>query len=743
MPPIPIPPEEDTVLERLASACFRHRWRVLALWVVAVVGLFALKGALGGAFADGGRLPGTDSQKAYDLAREELPNLTDDSATVVFHDAGGLEQPTTAAAMRSYLDQVRTLPGVEAVTSPFDAPEQRSADGTVAFATVDLASDYPAETTAAAMAEKAKALQHPGLDVALGGYLFQDVQVPASEGVGLLAAAIILLIAFGSVVAMGLPILTAVAGVMASMAALGLWAAVVPTPDFTTQVAMMIGIGVGIDYALFIVTRYRTAMQRGLAPHEATVEAMGTAGRAVVFAGCTVMISLLGLLLMRLSFLEGLALGTSTAVLIAVLGAITLLPALLGVVGRRIDRFSVHRRRTRRVPRETMAHRWARRVQRRPVVAAVAGAGALALLAAPVFSMRLAVADAGNDPAGSTTRQAYDLLAEGFGPGVNGPLTLVFETPDAAAAAAVPTALDAIAHTPGVVFVTPPVASPSGAIASAQVFPTTAPQSEVTGQLVRHLRDDVLPDALRSTGAVAHVGGQTASDIDFSTVLSERLPWFIGAVLLFSFVLLLAVFRSVLVPLKAVVMNLLSIGAAYGVMVAVFQWGWFGSLFGVSGGAPIEPWAPMMLFAIVFGLSMDYEVFLLSSVKEEYDRTGDNSTAVVEGLASTARVITAAAAIMVCVFGSFVVADARAIKLIGLGLAIAVLIDATLVRMVLVPATMELLGRANWWLPRWLDRLVPRLAVERHPATAVVEPALLPPPDPATMAPHETVGAGR
>ena len=739
------------MLERLASACFRHRWRVIALWLVALVGLFAARGALGGPFADGGRLPGTDSQKAYDLARAEMPNLTDDSATVVFHDPAGLDRPSTAAAVRSYLDQVRALPGISAVTSPFDAPEQRSADGTVAFATVELASDHPADTTAAAMAEKAKALQHPGLDVALGGYLFQDVQVPASEGVGLLAAAIILLIAFGSVVAMGLPLLTAIAGVMASMAALGLWAAAVPTPDFTTQVAMMIGIGVGIDYALFIVTRYRTALQQGLAPHDATVEAMGTAGRAVVFAGCTVMISLLGLLLMRLSFLEGLALGTSTAVLVAVLGAITLLPALLGVVGRRIDRLSVHRRRTRRAPRETMAHRWARGVQRRPVVAAVVGAGALLLLAAPAFSMRLAVADAGNDPAGSTTRQAYDLLAQGFGPGVNGPLTLVFETPDAAAAAAVPTALDAVAHTPGVVFVTPPVASPSGAIASAQVFPTTAPQSEVTGQLVRHLRSDVLPDALGSSGAVAHVGGQTASDIDFSTVLGERLPWFIGAVLVLSFVLLLAVFRSVLVPLKAVVMNLLSIGAAYGVMVAVFQWGWFGSLFGVSGGAPIEPWAPMMLFAIVFGLSMDYEVFLLSSVKEEYDRTGDNSRAVVEGLSSTARVITAAAAIMVCVFGSFVVADARAIKLIGLGLAIAVLIDATLVRMVLVPATMELLGRANWWLPRWLDRLVPRFAVERHPAlarpdrtsAADLAGSPLPPPRPIDVAEGETVAAGR
>jgi RND superfamily putative drug exporter len=750
-PPTPqIPPEEDPVLERLASACFRHRWKTIALWVVALIGLFALRGAVGGAFADGGRLPGTDSQKAYDLARKELPNLTEDSATVVFHDAAGLDRPATAAAVRSYLDQVRSMPGIAAVSSP---PEQRSADGTIAFATVELDGNRPAETTAAAMAEKAKALQHPGLEVAFGGDLFQNVEVPASEGVGLLAAAVILLIAFGSVVAMGLPLLTAIAGVMASMAALGLWAAVVPTPDFTTQVATMIGIGVGIDYALFIVTRYRTALKRGLSPHDATVEAMGTAGRAVVFAGCTVMISLLGLLLMRLSFLEGLALGTSTAVLVAVLGAVTLLPALLGVVGRRVDRLSVHRRhRASRAPRETMAHRWARRVQRRPIAFAVAGAGALVLMAAPAFSMRLAVADEGNDPPGSTTRQAYDLLAEGFGPGVNGPLTLVFETPDAAAAAAVPRALDAVSHSPGVVFVTPPAASPSGAIASAQVFPSTAPQSEVTAELVRHLRDDVLPASLGSSGAVAHVGGQTASDIDFSTVLSERLPWFIGAVLVLSFVLLLAVFRSVLVPLKAVVMNLLSIGAAYGVMVAVFQWGWLGRLFGVSGGAPIEPWAPMMLFAIVFGLSMDYEVFLLSSVKEEYDRTGDNSRAVVEGLSSTARVITAAAAIMVCVFGSFVVSDARDIKLIGLGLAIAVLIDATLVRMVLVPATMELLGRTNWWLPGWLDRLIPRLTVERHPhgavrpgaataAAAAGEP--LPPPRPIEVAEHEPVTAGR
>ncbi|MET1049081.1 MAG: MMPL family transporter, partial [Acidimicrobiales bacterium] len=342
-------------------------------------------------------------------------------------------------------------------------------------------------------------------------------------------------------------------------------------------------------------------------------------------------------------------------------------------------------------------------------------------------------ADAGNDPAGSTTRRAYELLAEGFGAGVNGPLVVVMETPDAAAVAAVPRVLDAVAATPGVAMVTESVPSPSGAIAVAQAYPTTAPQSEVTEQLVRHLRDDVLPEAAGGSGLLPHVGGETASNIDFSSVLSSRLPWFIGAVLVLSFLLLLAAFRSVLVPIKAVVMNLLSIGAAYGVMVAVFQWGWFGGLLGVAGGAPIEPWAPMMLFAIVFGLSMDYEVFLLSSVKEEYERSGDNSRAVVEGLASTARVITAAAAIMVCVFGSFVVTDQRAIKLIGFGLAVAVLIDATLVRLVLVPATMELLGRTNWWFPRWLDRLVPRLTVERRPRPHQVQGDPLPAPSPAEL----------
>ena len=440
------------------------------------------------------------------------------------------------------------------------------------------------------------------------------------------------------------------------------------------------------------------------------------------------MISLLGMLLMGMSFFHGLAIGTSTAVLVAVLAALTLLPALLGFAGDHIDRLSIHRRRP--AEAENGWHRWSRFVQRHPRRFAVAGFAVLLAAAAPVLGMRLAIADAGNDPAASTTRRAYDLLADGFGPGTNGPLFIVAETPDEAATAAVDRLAAQLATTPGVAAVSPVMPSGSGRAAALVVTPTTSPQDQRTEDLVRHVRDDVIP----ASGADAHVGGQTAGNVDFAELMSSRLPIFIGAVLLLSFLLLLAVFRSVLVPLKAVVMNLLSIGAAYGVMVMVFQWGWLGALIGVHGGAPIEPWAPMMLFAIVFGLSMDYEVFLLSAIKEGYDSTGDNGYAVVEGLAATARVITAAAAIMVFVFASFVLGDVRSIKLIGLGLSVAVLLDATIVRMVLVPATMELLGNRNWWMPRWLDRVVPRLQVERDPVVAAAstgvavdrEPELVP-----------------
>jgi RND superfamily putative drug exporter len=488
-----------------------------------------------------------------------------------------------------------------------------------------------------------------------------------------------------------------------------LWANVLNTASFTPQVAAMIGIGVGIDYALFILTRYRAALSRGATGEDAIGEAMATAGRAVAFAGCTVVVSLLGMLVMGISFVQGLAVGTSCAVLVAVGAAATLLPAVLAVVGRGVNRLHVGRR---RVPAAGtgMWARWARLVQRRPKVVAGVGLAALVLAAAPLFAMRLGFADEGNDPVASTTRRAHDLVVAGFGPGSTGPIAVVMDTSAPGSSAQIPRLLDRLRAEPGVVAVSPAQASPSGRAAIAQLIPATGPQDARTVTLLRHLRTQVVPAA--TAGTEARLGGQTAAGIDFAHVIGRRLPWFIGSVLALSFLLLLGVFRSVLVPLKAVLMNLLSIGAAYGVLVMVFQWGWAGGLLGVDGHAPIEPWAPMMLFAIVFGMSMDYEVFLLSAVREAYDRSGDNAEAVVHGLTATARVITAAAAIMVCVFGTFVLSDVRALKLIGLGLAVAVAVDATLVRVVLVPATMELLGDANWWLPRWLDRILPRIRVE-------------------------------
>ena len=695
------------MLRQLAAASYRHRRLTLLIWVAAVVGISFAASASGGEFASNGRLPGTDSDRAYELLLRESPgdnNIEGDIVRVVFADPAGLADAGVAARIDGFLDRVDAMPSV--LSSPRRVTDLHlSADGDVGVATIALAKNDAGVVDQ--LLEQRAALAADGTTVEYGGYRFQNGGVPTTEVFGLLAAVVILLISFGSLVAAGLPIVTALFGIAIGLGGVQLWSAAVDTPDFTVQVASMVGLGVGIDYALFIVTRYREALRRTGDPFAATMEAIDTAGRAVVFAGVTVMISLLGMLLMGLSFLNGLALGTSSAVMVAVLAAVTLLPASLGFVGRNIDRLSIHRRDER--AGESGWHRWSRFVQRHPVACAVAGLGLLGALVVPAFAMRFASADAGNDPRSSTTRAAYDTLADGFGAGYNGPLLVVARLdgdPSAAERLA-----GAIAATPGVAAIDDVYTVPAGTIAVITVIPTTGPQDERTAALVHQLRTDVIP----ASGVVAHVGGQTAGDVDFAEQMSSRLPIFIGAVLLLSFLLLMVVFRSLLVPLKAVLLNLLSIGAAYGVLVAVFQWGWLGWIVGVEEGAPIEPWAPMMLFAIVFGLSMDYEVFLLSSVKERVDRGESNSQAVVEGLASTARVITAAAAIMVCVFGTFVLGDLRAIKLIGLGLAVAVLLDATVVRMVLVPATMELLGDRNWWLPRRLGRMLPQVHVSDPP----------------------------
>ncbi|HTN99840.1 MAG TPA: MMPL family transporter, partial [Microthrixaceae bacterium] len=603
------------------------------------------------------------------------------------------------------------------------------------------------------------------VQIQFGGDTFQEFEAPSSELLGLAFAIVILIAAFGSVLAMGLPIGVAIAGIGVGSIALTLMSNFITMPDFATTLGVMIGLGVGIDYALFIVTRYREQLRAGHTVEEAVAIAIDTSGRAVTFAGFTVVISLLGMLIMGVSFVSGLGIGAATIVIVTMVASLTLLPALLGFVGERVNvtrwrglisaglvalalfgaglkvqpllvalplavvvlvaGFAVAplkkqiKVRPPKPLRETGAYRWSRFVQSNPWRLAIGATLFLLLLTVPLFSIRLGFSDAGNLPEANTGRKAYDLMAQGFGPGSTGKLMLVSNLPadvDPSTSKPFLAISKALLDVPGIAAVSPPIPSNMESPQDSKallwtVVPTTSPQEEATTELVHHLRNHVLPKLSERAGLDVLVTGQVAVSVDFSEYLAGRLVYFFGAVLVLSFILLMLVFRSLLVPLKAVIMNLLSIGAAYGVIVAIFQWGWLSSIFRVEP-APIEPFMPMMLFAIVFGLSMDYEVFLLSRIREEWLRTGDSKTSVADGLAATARVITAAAAIMVFVFGSFLLEGMRVIKLMGFGLAFAVLLDATLVRMLLVPATMELLGDKNWWIPKWLDRLLPNINVE-------------------------------
>jgi len=703
------------VLKRIADVCYRHRWRVVLAWVAVLVVTSALGGSFGGKFSQTFTLPSTDSQKAFNLLDHKFPARAGETASIVFKATPSLDDPGVRAAIGNVVDRVRHVPNVVDVRSPFDAGGQLQISPTqpIAYAEIQFggkAGQHLSDDTRNQIQDIVASANSPSLQAELSGE-FQQGRPPATFALGLLAAVVILMIVFGSVLAMGLPILNALFGLGVGLAGISLLTNVLSVPDFSTQLAEMIGIGVGIDYALFIVARYRQGIHAGLDPETAVVKAISTSGKAVFFAGCTVIISLAGMYLMGLDFVSGLATGAIIAVALTIITSITLLPAVLGFVGRNIDRLHTPFVSRSDHVRDGFWYRWSRFIQRRPLPAAAVGLVILLVMASPVFSMQLGSADASSRPTRDTTRRAYDLLADGFGKGFNGPLLLAIEVPPGTPDAVLTKIHDDVAHTDGVAFAAPPVFNPQHDTAVLQVFPTTSPQDTRTVDLIHHLRNQTLPAAVAGTGVVVHVGGITAAFDDVSALLQQRLPYFIGLVLLLSFLLLLVVFRSVLVPLKAVVMNLLSIGAAYGLLVAVFQKGYGADFFGVGKG-PLESFLPMMLFAILFGLSMDYEVFLLSRVKEEYDRSGDNGAAVADGLSATARVITAAALIMVTVFGSFVFGDERVIKEFGLGLAVAIFVDASVVRMLLVPATMELLGDANWWLPKWLDRLLPDVHIE-------------------------------
>jgi putative drug exporter of the RND superfamily len=690
-------------LARLGRWCYGHRRIVLAAWLVAVAALIGIAVTVGSSFSDNYASPGLPAQQAQNLLEAKFPAQADASVDVVLQSA----RPLTSADVDPLVAALGREPHVSSVTSPLASPRQLSADGRTGFAVVtfDTTDELVPDAAVNDVISTSLRFAGPGLKVAVGGTPADNVVTASpgsSEGIGITAAVIIMLVAFGSVVAMGLPLLIALAGVGMGFGIVFAASHVLTIPTYGPDMMAMIGLGVGIDYALFIVTRYRQELADGRDPLAATEIALSTAGRSVLFAGGTVVIALLGLLVVDMPFMDGLAVGTVLAVLMVLAVAVTLLPAMLGFAGHAIDRLRVPWVGGRSGP-SRFWYRWSLAVQRRPWVSAAAALVVLGTLAVPLFSIQLAFSDAGNDPATLTTRQAYDLLSEGFGPGFNGPLVIAAELPGPASAAALDTLAARIRVTADVASVSPPALDQAGDTGVIVVYPKTAPQAGPTTDLVNRLRGDVIPAALSGSGVTAYVGGETAGGVDAAGYLGGRLPWVVGTVILLGFLLLIVAFRSILVPLKAALMNVLSIGAAYGVIVAVYQWGWLSAVFGVSRPGPIDPWIPLMMFAIVFGLSMDYEVFLVSRIREHWLATGDNSAAVAQGVSVTARVITAAAAIMVCVFGSFVINDPlHVLNVFGLGLAFAVFIDATVVRLVLVPAIMQLLGDANWWLPGFL-----------------------------------------
>ncbi|MCX5561631.1 MMPL family transporter [Streptomyces sp. NBC_00038] len=694
----------------LAGWAQRHRWAALLLWVAVVAAVTLGSGAAGSAYKDDFALPGTDSQAATDLFTKHGSDQAGDSVDIVLKDGQGIEG--RKAAVEKMLAEVKGLPGVADVRSPYADASAVSEDGTIGYATVTLdgkAEAVPKEDVTAII-DTAKGAEADGLQVELGGEAVRGAEEkgsPTAELAGIVAAVVILGLLFGSLVAAAVPLITALFAVGSALGLIVLASHVFTVADFTPPITMLVGLGVGVDYALLIFYRYRHELTHGADPAEAGRKALDAAGRTVFFAGCTVIIALLGLVALGLGSLQGVALALALTVLTTMAASLVLLPALLAIFGRRIQRHVLKQAAKSAAKGRVEGRRWralATAVQRRPLPALLVAVLALLALSAPALGMRLGFADAGNDPKTTTSRQAYDLLAEGFGPGFNGPLVVLAQG-DAAAGRAVRAEL---AKAEGVAAASPAMPSEDGALSTVIVYPKTAPQDEGTTDLVHHLRDDVAPGLERDTGAKILVGGATAASQDFADTVSKRLPLFVAVVVGLSSLLLMLVFRSILIPVKAALLNLLSITAALGAMTLVFQHG----LFGVQPG-PIEAFLPVLIFAIVFGLSMDYEVFLVSRIHEEWERTKDHSLAVREGLASTGKVITAAGAIMIVVFGAFMLSADRMLQQFGLGLAVAILVDALVIRCLIVPAVMQLFGKWAWWLPAPLARWLPTVALER------------------------------
>jgi RND superfamily putative drug exporter len=709
----------------LARWCFRHRKLVLAGWILALIVVTVVSRVAGISYATSFSLPDSGSTQAQAILQHDFPSASGDADQIVLAAKTG---QVTSAPVRSeaetMLAKVERLPRVVSVASPYGpgGAGQISRDGKIAFATVNFsaqAQNLP-ESAVNAVVHAAQAAQGPTLRVELTGQAIENVEPSQSSDstvLGIVLALIVLGLAFGAFFAAITPIVTALVAIGIGYGLTGLLSHALTIVSFAPILGILIGLGVGIDYALFIVTRHRNAVRAGTPIEDAAVKAINTSGRAVLFAGLTVAIALLGQFAIGLSFLDGAAVAATVTVVATMLASLTLLPSLLGFIGPRVLSRKQRRRIRESGPQADAAasgmwHRWSRSIERRSALRALVALAVVVVVALPVFSLRLGLDDAGTDPTSSLTRQGYDLLAQGFGPGFNGPLELVATLHGPADQAAFAHVVNAASGQPGVVAVTSPKVSPSGHAAVAVLYPTSAPQAAQTAALLGHLRTQVVPAAEAGSGLHVLIGGTTATQVDFSDGLASKLPFFIAIVVVLAFILLMLVFRSLVIPAMASVVNLLSVGAALGVMNAVFNWGWGSSALGLSGGAPVEVFLPVIMFSVLFGLSTDYEVFLVSRIREEWDRTGDNRAAVTSGQALTGKVITAAATIMILVFLSFLLNSNIIIQQFGVGLAAAVIIDAFVVRTVLVPALMHLFGRANWWLPRWLDRLLPHLAVD-------------------------------